>query len=238
MDLRPDSVRDEKVKVLKSIAPIGAAAVGTETVRAQYAAGHRRRGGGARLPRGGGGGPGTPPARRTRRCASSSTPGAGPGCPFLLRTGKRLSRRATEISMHFKRPPARLFADGAAPPSPNVLVFRIQPREGIMLGFNAKIPGPTTDMRTVAMDFSYGSAFGEDLPEAYERLLLDAMVGDSTLFMRKDEVEAVVGVRDGRARGLARAAAPRRSSPTGRAAQGPAAAERLLGRRRRPWRRL
>ena len=69
-------------------------------------------------------------------------------------------------------------------PPPNVLALRIQPREGITLGFNAKIPGPTTDMRTVAMDFAYGSAFADELPEAYERLLLDAMVGDSTLFMR------------------------------------------------------
>jgi glucose-6-phosphate 1-dehydrogenase len=130
----------------------------------------------------------------------------------------------------------RLFADGAAPP-PDTLVFRIQPREGIMLAFNAKVPGPSTDMRTVAMDFSYGAAFGDELPDAYERLLLDAMVGDATLFMRRDEVEAswefVTGVLEGW-RGPGSPALETYRAGT----QGPAAAERLLGDGDRLWRRL
>jgi glucose-6-phosphate 1-dehydrogenase len=130
----------------------------------------------------------------------------------------------------------RLFAEGAAPP-PDTLEFRIQPREGIMIAFNVKVPGPTTDMRTVAMDFSYGSAFGEELPEAYERLLLDAMVGDATLFMRRDEIEAswefVTGVLEGWREAGSPALEPYRAGT-----QGPAAAERLLGDGDRQWRRL
>ena len=111
--------------------------------------------------------------------------------PFLLRTGKRLSRRTDGNLDPFQAAAILLFADrlpSATPP--NVLTFRIQPQEGITIGFNSKIPGPTTQMRPVNMDFSYGSAFGEELPEAYERLLLDAMLGDSTLYMRKDEVDS------------------------------------------------
>jgi glucose-6-phosphate 1-dehydrogenase len=105
------------------------------------------------------------------------------------------------------------------------------------VAFNAKVPGPSTDMRTVAMDFSYGSAFGDELPEAYERLLLDAMSGDATLFMRRDEIEAswefVTGVLEGWRRTGTPALEP---YPAG--SQGPAAAERLLGDGDRQWRRL
>jgi glucose-6-phosphate 1-dehydrogenase len=234
VDLRPDSVRGEKLKVLRSLVPLGAAEVGTETVRGQYA-------------RGAADGDGVPGYREEEGVDPASTVETyaalrvhlaswrWSGVPFLLRTGKRLSRRATEISLHFRRPPVRLFADGAAPP-PDTLVFRIQPREGIMVAFNAKVPGPTTDMRTVAMDFSYGSAFGEELPEAYERLLLDAMIGDATLFMRRDEIEAswefVTGVLEGWGRAGAPALEP---YPAG--SQGPAAADLLLGEGDRQWRR-
>jgi glucose-6-phosphate 1-dehydrogenase len=190
VDLNPDSIHNEKVKVLKSLATIGADTVGTETVRGQYvhgivdgaeAPGYREEPGVAALS--------DIETFAALRVSLQSWRWAG--VPFLLRTGKRLSRRTTEISIHFKRPPILLFADGepAATP-PNILTFRIQPQEGITMSFNSKIPGPTTQMRTVNMDFSYGSAFGEDLPEAYERLLLDAMLGDSTLYMRKDEVDS------------------------------------------------
>jgi glucose-6-phosphate 1-dehydrogenase len=158
--------------------------------------------------------------------------------PFLLRTGKMLSRRTTEISIHFKQPPLLLFADrDAAGTPPNVLTFRIQPQEGITMGFNSKIPGPTTEMRTVNMDFSYGSAFGDDLPDAYERLLLDAMLGDSTLYMRNDEVESAWGFITEILRGWEQTAEPplclyRAGS------SGPEAAARLLGAPERKWRRL
>jgi glucose-6-phosphate 1-dehydrogenase len=103
------------------------------------------------------------------------------------------------------------------------------------VAFNAKVPGPSTDMRTVAMDFSYGSAFGEELPEAYERLLLDAMSGDATLFMRRDEIEASWEFVTGVLEGWRRTGAPALETyPAG--SQGPAAAERLLGEDRQ-WRR-
>lgn len=113
------------------------------------------------------------------------------GTPFLIRTGKRLKKRVTEIAVQFKDVPTHLFRElGARLPETNVLVFRIQPDEGISLTFNAKPPGMHFAVQPVAMDFTYGATFEEDLPEAYERLLLDAIRGDSTLFMRADEIES------------------------------------------------
>ncbi len=113
------------------------------------------------------------------------------GVPFFLRTGKRLPKRASEISMHLKDVPPILFnADPAAPLEPNVLSIRIQPDEGFALGISSKIPGPHVRIYPVKMDFHYGSTFGGSSPEAYERLLLDVMAGDPTLFMRRDAVEA------------------------------------------------
>jgi glucose-6-phosphate 1-dehydrogenase len=158
--------------------------------------------------------------------------------PFLLRTGKRLSRRATEISVHFRRPPLNLFGDRARlSAQPNVLVLRMQPQEGITLSFNAKIPGHASEMRTVAMDFAYGSAFAEELPEAYERLLLDAMVGDSTLFMRKDEVDSAWRFVTGILEGWAETGRPRLSFYRA-GSSGPDEASRLLASAERRWRRL
>jgi len=110
--------------------------------------------------------------------------------PFYLRTGKRLPRRATEIAIQFKLPPLMLFGESSTPPEPNLLAMRIQPDEGIMLRFAAKVPELGLDVRSVNMDFTYGLSFGHDAPEAYETLLLDAMLGDASLFTRADEVEA------------------------------------------------
>ncbi len=114
--------------------------------------------------------------------------------PFYLRTGKRLARRATEIAIQFKSPPLMLFGESATPPEPNVLALRIQPDEGIMLRFAAKVPELGLDVRSVNMDFTYGHSFTRDAPEAYETLLLDAMLGDASLFTRADEVEAAWGI--------------------------------------------
>ena len=114
--------------------------------------------------------------------------------PFYLRTGKRLARRATEIAIQFKLPPLMLFGESATPPEPNLLALRIQPDEGIMLRFAAKVPELGLDVRSVNMDFTYGSSFARDAPEAYETLLLDAMLGDASLFTRADEVEAAWGI--------------------------------------------
>ncbi len=110
--------------------------------------------------------------------------------PFYLRSGKRLPKRVTEIAIQFKRPPHLLFkGTKSGDLEPNFLVVRIQPDEGISLKFGAKLPGQAIQIRTVNMDFQYGTSFGKKSPEAYERLLLDAMLGDSTLFARGDMVE-------------------------------------------------
>jgi glucose-6-phosphate 1-dehydrogenase len=237
VDQHPDSVRDEKLKVLKSLKPIRGERVERETVRAQYGRGIVE---GAQVP--------------AYREEEGVDPASGvetyaalrvfldswrwAGVPFYLRTGKRLSRRTTEISIHFKKPPLALFGDRDAPPAPpNVLAFRIQPHEGITTSFNAKVPGYATEMRAVNMDFSYGSTFGEELPEAYERLLLDAMVGDSTLFMRKDEVDAAWAFITDILDGWRERAGP--ELVTYRAGtSGPEVAARLLGTAGRRWRRL
>lgn len=111
------------------------------------------------------------------------------GVPFYLRTGKRLPKKVSEIAIQFKDVPLMLFKSVAQQTNPNVLAMRIQPNEGISLRFEAKTPGPDLRTRTVDMDFSYGSSFGMATADAYNRLLLDAMLGDQTLFTRADEVE-------------------------------------------------
>src|SRR5262249_1449535 len=121
------------------------------------------------------------------------------GVPFYLRAGKRLAKRVSEVAIQFKQPPLRLFraavesADGGDGPGPlpesNVLVIRIQPDEGISMSFACKVPGMRLQLATVDMDFYYQSAFPQRSPEAYERLLLDALRGDPSLFTRSDEVD-------------------------------------------------
>lgn len=120
------------------------------------------------------------------------------GVPFLLRTGKRMTRRVTEVALTFKLPPLQLFRTleceedfcDLAHTEPNVLSFRIQPQEGISISFSAKRPGMSLDVNRVCLSFDYQSAFQRPLPDAYERLLLDVLRGDPSLFMRSDELEA------------------------------------------------
>ena len=114
------------------------------------------------------------------------------GVPFYLRAGKRLAKRVTEVSVVFKNPPTHLFKTTASDDKiePNVITMRIQPDEGISLRFGAKVPGPTTNVAQVDMHFSYAEAFGKSSANGYERLLLDAMLGDATLFAHRDGVEA------------------------------------------------
>ncbi|HVC35190.1 MAG TPA: glucose-6-phosphate dehydrogenase [Chloroflexota bacterium] len=184
-----DAVRGEKVKVLHAVHPLHRADVSKFVVRGQY-------------------GPGSIGAEAVP--GYREEPGSDPGSsretfvamklvvdnwrwadtPFYLRTGKRLPRRVSEIAIQFKRAPHLLFRQAAEALEPNVLVLRIQPNEGIALRAGAKIPGPTVQIRSINMDFLYGLSFGLEQPEAYERLLLDCMLGDSTLFTRSDEVEA------------------------------------------------
>jgi glucose-6-phosphate 1-dehydrogenase len=113
------------------------------------------------------------------------------GVPFYMRSGKRMARRVSEISIQFKRPPGILFSDSRQyDVVPNTLVIQVQPDEGMTLLTNSKVPGLETRTQPVKMHFRYSTTFGSNTPEAYERLIVDAIVGDSTLFIRGDETEA------------------------------------------------
>jgi len=169
-----------------------------------------------------------------------------------VRAGKRLARRATEISVHFKNVPhsilvqqtateaamqAALGSPSASRIDPDVLAIRIQPDEGIGLRFMAKVPGPSMTLRPVTMDFRYGSAFGSSGPEAYERLILDAMLGDPTLFARADEVNAAWRFITPILHTWANSPPPALPNyPAG--TWGPPEASELVGREGRVWRRL
>jgi glucose-6-phosphate 1-dehydrogenase len=185
-----DSIRNEKVKVLQSIRALDPAHLKDELVRGQYAASSE-------------GGETVPGYLEEKGIAPESATETfvalrlwidnwrWAGVPFFLRTGKRLRSRVSEIVVQFRPAPHPILdvVEGDTP-APNVLVLRIQPEEGISLRFEAKVPGLAGPLHQVSMDFSYEQAFRIRSPAAYERLLLDAMLGDPTLFARKDEVEA------------------------------------------------
>jgi glucose-6-phosphate 1-dehydrogenase len=159
------------------------------------------------------------------------------GVPFYLRTGKRMAKRASEIAIQFRDVPHRLFEDANTDPQPNLLAIRVQPDEGILLRFGSKVPGLGLDIRPVTMDFTYGTAFSTDAPDAYETLILDAMLGDQSLFTRADEVEAawsiVTPVHD------AWLDQPAPAFPNYAAGSwGPDDADELIQRDGRHWRRL
>jgi glucose-6-phosphate 1-dehydrogenase len=187
--LDADVIRDEKLEVLRSLQPIDRTAAVKQVVRAQYAAGYEI---GAAVP-GYRDEPGVAKDSRTETFVALKAfidNWRWAGVPFFLRTGKRLPKRASEISIHLKEVPPILF--NRTPPGsldPNVLSIRIQPDEGFALTISSKVPGPRVRIYPVKMDFRYGSTFGATSPEAYERLLLDVMAGDATLFMRRDAVE-------------------------------------------------
>ena len=195
-DLRADSIRDEKVKVLRSLRRISGEDVGRDVVRGQYGPGSMKE---------------KPVAsyreeKNVKPDSQTETYVAlrilidnwrWADVPFYVRVGKRMPKSGTEISIHFKNAPGVLFNiininkdqtlghDGTQ----NVLVIRIQPDEGVSLRMQSKVPGASVRIQPVKMDFAYGTSFGKASPEAYERLLLDAMAGDATLFARRDEVE-------------------------------------------------
>ena len=156
------------------------------------------------------------------------------GVPFYVRTGKRMPKRATEIAIHFRPLPHSLFGQGTT--LPNVLIVRVQPQEGIAVRFSAKVPGERYRPRTVSMDFRYGSIFGAT-PEAYERLLLDALRGDQTLFTRRDEVEAAWKIVGNILKVTESAEFPP-PFPYEAGTWGPAGADELLAQDGRAWRRL
>ena len=185
-----EEVRDEKVKVLRAIHPPTLEQVPDLAVRAQYTAGDV---GGEDVP-GYTDEQGVPPDSRTETYAALRLEVDNwrwAGVPIYLRTGKRLSRKVTEIAVHLKPVPHVGFdQDGSQGVRPNTLVLGVQPNEGVSLSLGAKIPGTRMKIRPVNMEFLYGTTFLSQSPEAYERLILDAMRGDATLFTRNDEVEA------------------------------------------------
>ncbi len=185
-----EEVRNEKVKVLQAIPEPTAAEIPEMSLRAQYDRRARRRRGRPRLPARGG---------RARGLVTETYAALRlevdnwrwAGVPFYLRTGKRLARKITEIAVTLKPVPHLAFShDGSLGVQPNQLVLTLQPNEGVSLRLGAKIPGTRMIIRPVKMEFLYGTAFLSQSPEAYERLITDAMRGDATLFTRNDEVEA------------------------------------------------
>jgi glucose-6-phosphate 1-dehydrogenase len=231
-----DALRDEKVKVLRAIEPMSREEVAANVVRGQYGpgwvagepvAGYREE-------------PEVDPESETETYVAARfeiDDWRWAGVPFYLRAGKRLPKRATEIAIQFKEVPHALFKESSADPEANLLALRIQPDEGILLRFAAMVPGLGVDVRSVNMDFTYGSAFSVDSPDAYETLILDALLGDAALFTRADEVEKAWSIVTPIIEAWAEAAAP--DFPNYEAGSwGPAAAEPLLAADGRRWRRI
>jgi glucose-6-phosphate 1-dehydrogenase len=229
------STRDEKVKVLRSIRPLTPDEVRLHTVRGQYAEGWVM-------------GEQVPGYRQEPKVApdSKTETYAAVSClvdnwrwahtPFYIRTGKRLPKQVTEIRIQFKRPPHLTFGREATRDlEPNAITLRIQPEEGISLRFGAKVPTSAMAIRSVNMDFLYASSFLLDAPDAYERLLLDSMLGDPTLFTRSDEVEAAWTLIDGIEAVWREDSPPLETYPAG--TWGPPGADRLLEEGGRKWHR-
>jgi len=192
VSMEAGAVRDEKVKVLRSLRPIEPERLDDYVVRAQYVGGHVL-------------GEAVPGYREEPGVATESVTETyvalklfidnwrWGNVPFFLRAAKRMPKKVTEIAITFREAPHLLFSPDQGDnrrPVPNVLTIRIQPDEGISLHFGSKLPGPSTRITPVNMEFRYGTAFGQQPPEAYERLILDAMLGDGTLFIRDDETES------------------------------------------------
>jgi glucose-6-phosphate 1-dehydrogenase len=228
-----EDVRNEKVKVLQAIPAPGLAEIPQMSVRAQYAAGHE---GGEDVP-----GyleeDGVPASSTTETYAAMRLEVDNwrwAGVPFYIRTGKRLARKVTEIAVTLKPVPHLAFSqDGSLGVQPNQLVLTLQPNEGVSLRLGAKIPGTRMIIRPVQMEFLYGTAFLSQSPEAYERLITDAMRGDATLFTRNDEVEAQWRICDPIVGAWAKAPGPLPQYEAG--SQGPEEAEGLLSEGHR-WR--
>jgi glucose-6-phosphate 1-dehydrogenase len=236
VEFRPEDLRDEKLKVLRAVKPMSATDVAANTVRGQYVSGWVE---GERV---------TsyrdePEVRPDSETETYVALKLGidswrwAGVPFFVRAGKALTSRVTEIAVQFRGAPLSLFKRYGVPQvEPNVLAIRVQPDEGILLRFGAKVPGQGTQIRSVNMDFRYGSSFAVDSPEAYETLLLDSMIGDTSLFTRGDEVERAWEILDP----ILAAWASGEGGPLhfyGAGSWGPPAADELLARDGRTWRR-
>jgi len=199
--LDAEALRDEKVRLLRAIKPMSPNEVLENTVRGQYGPGSMK-------------GETVSGYRKENLVDPESITETyvalklsiknwrWSGVPFFIRSGKRLAKKASEIAIIFKKPPHQIFENqGDLQMRANTLVLRIQPDEGIALAFESKQPGMQTYLQNVKMDFRYGTSFGQPTPEAYERLLLDGLIGDASLFTRSDEVdrawEIITAIHDG-----------------------------------------
>jgi glucose-6-phosphate 1-dehydrogenase len=238
ISLQAEQIRNEKVKALEALRRIKEEDLKTQTVRGQYGRGYV----GGEPVKGYREEEGVSPQSVTETFGSMKLfidSWRWSGVPFYLRHGKRLAKSGSEISVHFKQSPGILFnaADSETPVDQNVLTIRVQPDEGISLRMEAKVPGQALQIQSVKMDFRFGSEFAGASPEAYERLLLDAMIGDPTLFIRHDEAEQAWKFFDPILEGWKGEAA--RHIPTYPAGTwGPKEAEQLLLADGRHWRRL
>ena len=234
-DLGADSIRDEKVKVVRSLRRFTQDEIATAVVRGQYAEGaiNGKTVAGYRAEKN------VDPKSVTETFVAlrlNMDNWRWWNVPIYMRVGKRLPKSGTDISVHFKKAPLVLFNKEST--EQNVLVIRIQPDEGISLRMQAKMPGTSFRIEPVKMDFHYGTSFGKASPEAYERLLLDAMSGDATLFARRDEVEEAWAFIDP----IENAWAAKKDAPGlffyPAGSWGPEEADDLLARDGRSWRRL
>jgi glucose-6-phosphate 1-dehydrogenase len=221
-----DAVRDEKVKILRSIKPPTPEKVPEMAVRAQYDSGMS---GGEPVP-----GyleeEGVPDDSTTETYAAVKLKidnWRWAGVPFYLRHGKRLARKTTEIAVRLAPVPHLAFQQqGSLGVEPNQLILMVQPNEGVSLSLVAKIPGARMSVRPVNMEFLYGTSFLSQSPEAYERLILDTMRGDATLFARNDEVEAAWAICDPILKAWSQIPGPLPQYPAG--SPGPKEADELL----------
>jgi len=232
----PDAVRSEKVKVLRAARRIAPDDVSRNVVFGQYGPGHidgRAVPGYLEEPR-------VPAGSRTPTFVAMRLfvdNWRWAGVPFYLRSGKRLPKRVTEVAVQFKRAPLPLFGDSAAS-EPNLLALNIQPDEAISLRFVAKVPGMTMTLRPVNMGFTFGTAFDVGEMSAYERLLLDCLLGDSTLFTRRDEVEEAWDLVETVLQWWEQSSSPEPAPVYAAGTWGPDAARALLARNNRRWRQL
>ncbi|HVE68029.1 MAG TPA: glucose-6-phosphate dehydrogenase [Solirubrobacteraceae bacterium] len=231
-----DQVRDEKVKVIEAIRTPTVEEVATMAVRGQYGAGREA----GEQVAGYLDEDGVPPDSKTETYAALRLEVSNwrwAGVPFYMRTGKRLARKVTEIAVQLKPVPHLAFqAGGSLGVQPNQLVLTVQPDEGVSLSLGAKIPGARMRIRPVNMEFHYGTTFLSQSPEAYERLIMDAMRGDATLFTRNDEVDGLWRVIDPILAAWSQDRGDVAQYPAG--SDGPAEADELLAREGRAWRPL
>jgi glucose-6-phosphate 1-dehydrogenase len=235
VSLDAEAIRDEKVKLLKSIRPLHPSEVPQNIVRGQYQAGTingQPRAGYREEPR-------VDPQSNVETFVALRLwvdNWRWSGVPFYLRTGKSLPLSTSEVRVQFRPPPQVLFAAQCGPRlDANSIKLRLQPNEGITLRFNGKIPGPSLQLRPVRMNFEYNAEFGAYTPEAYERLLLEAFAGDATLFIRRDEVETAWSLVDPiRQAWESQPLAKAEFYPAG--SWGPELADELLARSGRSWR--